>query len=112
MAEAMSYVKLAEAVSQAVVGSGLPLLRVSYDPAGDVLYVHFSEEPVAADDSEFVDDDTVGRTSSHPEYPGRGYLGGTGTGTSDAPTGMPPVFSRRSFVTPQEDAKYHAFQRP
>lgn len=61
MAEAMSYVKLAEAVSQAVVGSGLPLLRVSYDPAGDVLYVHFSEEPVAADDSEFVDDDTVVR---------------------------------------------------
>lgn len=61
MAEAMSYVKLAEAVSQAVVGSGLPLLRASYDPVGDVLYVHFSEEPVAADNSEFVDDDTVVR---------------------------------------------------
>ncbi|MBE3572746.1 MAG: DUF2283 domain-containing protein [Moorella humiferrea] len=57
----MSYIKLAEAVSQAVVGSGLPLLRVSYDPVGDVLYVHFTEQPVAADDSEFVGDDTVVR---------------------------------------------------
>ncbi|WP_406677938.1 DUF2283 domain-containing protein [Moorella sp. ACPs] len=61
MTEAMSYIKLAEAVSQTVVGSGLPLLRVSYDPAGDVLYVHFTEQPVAADDSEFVGDDTVVR---------------------------------------------------
>lgn len=61
MAEAMNYIKLAEAVSQAVVSSGLPLLQVSYDQAGDVLYVHFGEEPVAADDSEFVDDDTVVR---------------------------------------------------
>lgn len=61
MAEAMSYVKLAEAVSQAVVGSGLPVIRVSYDPEGDVLYVHFTEQPVAADDSEFVTDDTVVR---------------------------------------------------
>lgn len=57
----MSYIKLAEAVSQAVVSSGLPLLRVSYDPVGDVLYMHFTEQPVAADDSEFVGDDTVVR---------------------------------------------------
>lgn len=28
---------------------------------GDVLYVHFSDEPVAADDSEFVNDETVVR---------------------------------------------------
>lgn len=61
MAEAMNYIKLAEAVSQAVVGSGLPLLRASYDPVGDVLYVHFTEQPVAADDSEFVGEDTVVR---------------------------------------------------
>ncbi|SMB98431.1 Uncharacterized protein YuzE [Thermanaeromonas toyohensis ToBE] len=61
MAEAMSYVRLAEAVSQVVVGSGLPILRVSYDPEGDVLYVHFTEQPIAADDSEFVGDNTVVR---------------------------------------------------
>ncbi|NPV29948.1 MAG: DUF2283 domain-containing protein [Firmicutes bacterium] len=61
MAEAMSYIKLAETVSQAVVRSGLPLLRASYDPVGDVLYVHFTEQPVAADDSEFVADDIVVR---------------------------------------------------
>ncbi|MGQ9496809.1 MAG: DUF2283 domain-containing protein [Desulfotomaculales bacterium] len=59
MAEAMSYIKVAEAISRVVMNSGLPLLRVSYDPAGDVLYVHFTEEPVKADDSEFTEDDVV-----------------------------------------------------
>lgn len=61
MAEAMSYIKVAEAVSRVVMGSGLPLLRVSYDPAGDVLYIHFTEEPVKADDSEFMEDEVVVR---------------------------------------------------
>lgn len=61
MAETVSYIQVARALSQVVVGSGLPLLRISYDPVGDVLYVHFSEESVAADDSEFVGDDTVVR---------------------------------------------------
>ncbi|MEW6573656.1 MAG: DUF2283 domain-containing protein [Bacillota bacterium] len=61
MAEAMSYIKVAEAVSRVVMGSGLPLLRVSYDPAGDVLYIHFTEEPVKADDSEFIEDEVVVR---------------------------------------------------
>lgn len=64
MAEAMSYIKLAEAVSKVVVDSGLSLFRVSYDPEGDVLYVHFSQEPIAADDSEFIEDDTVVRYRS------------------------------------------------
>lgn len=41
MAQAISYVKLAEALSHVVMSSGLPLLRISYDSAGDVLYVHF-----------------------------------------------------------------------
>ncbi len=61
MAEAISYVKVAEAISRVVMDSGLPLLRVSYDPAGDVLYIHFTEEPVKADDSEFTEDDVVVR---------------------------------------------------
>jgi len=61
MAEAMSYIKVAEAVSRVVMGSGLPLLRASYDPAGDVLYIHFTEEPVKADDSEFMEDEVVVR---------------------------------------------------
>ncbi len=61
MAEEMNYLKVAEAVSRVVLGAGLPLLRASYDPAGDVLYVHFSEEPVKSDDSEFIEDDVVVR---------------------------------------------------
>ncbi len=61
MAQAISYVKLAEALSHVVMSSGLPLLRISYDSAGDVLYVHFKEEPVAADDSELTEDDIVVR---------------------------------------------------
>ncbi|MEW6458090.1 MAG: DUF2283 domain-containing protein [Bacillota bacterium] len=61
MAEAMSYIKVAEAVSRVVMGSGLPLLRASYDPAGDVLYIHFTEEPLKADDSEFMEDEVVVR---------------------------------------------------
>jgi uncharacterized protein YuzE len=61
VAEAISYVKVAEAISRVVMDSGLPLLRVSYDPAGDVLYIHFTEEPVKADDSEFTEDDVVVR---------------------------------------------------
>jgi uncharacterized protein YuzE len=61
MAEAMRCVKVAEAISQVVMNFGLPLMRVSYDAAGDVLYVHFAEEPVSADDSEFIEDDVVVR---------------------------------------------------
>ncbi|MGI9951421.1 DUF2283 domain-containing protein [Moorellaceae bacterium AZ2] len=61
MAEAVNYIELAEAVSRVVVGSGLPVVRISYDIEGDVLYVHFTERPVAADYSEFVADDMVVR---------------------------------------------------
>ncbi|MEW6448641.1 MAG: DUF2283 domain-containing protein [Bacillota bacterium] len=57
MAQAIDYVKVAEALSQVVMGVGLPLLRVAYDPVGDTLYVHFTEEPVKADDSEFIEND-------------------------------------------------------
>ncbi|MGB9662032.1 MAG: DUF2283 domain-containing protein [Moorellaceae bacterium] len=61
MAETMNYIELAETVSRVVMNSGLPVLRVSYDAEGDVLYVHFTERPIAADDSEFIGDDTVVR---------------------------------------------------
>jgi uncharacterized protein YuzE len=57
MAQAIDYVKVAEALLQVVMGVGLPLLRVAYDPVGDTLYVHFTEEPVKADDSEFIEND-------------------------------------------------------
>jgi uncharacterized protein YuzE len=61
VAEAVNYIELAEAVSRVIVGSGLVAIKVSYDAEGDVLYVHFAEEPAVADDSEFVADDMVVR---------------------------------------------------
>lgn len=61
MAEAVKYIEVAEAVSRVIAGKVLPPMRMSYDPAGDVLYVHFGEEPASADDSEFVEDDVVVR---------------------------------------------------
>lgn len=61
MAQAISYVKFAEALSRVVMNSGIPLFRVSYDSVGDVRYVNVKEEPVVADDSKLTENDIVVR---------------------------------------------------